>query len=290
MKKQIYSLFSAVPVLLLVAYLLTAALNGPETALVMRIPDAENCLPVLLSLQIEADYEPEAVKAQAIIARSNLYRQIEEKGLFTVLGETGRKVSSSFVPFYFSISMKDWECYEEAVTETENMVLSYENELRLVPYHEMSSGTTRDGAEVLHSEEYSYLKSVDSSADKSAPDYLSTSYVAARQMPKRLVIKSRDSAGYVTRLTADGASLEGEAFRQGMNLASSNFKVQIIGTRYRFLCKGKGHGLGFSQYGGNAMAESGADCEEILKTYFPVMELVDVHNMMPRSAEQSVTS
>lgn len=285
MKKQIYSFFSTVPVLLLAAYLFTAALNGPETALVMRIPDAENCLPVLLSLQIEADYEPEALKAQAIIARSNLYRQIEEKGLFTVLGEMGRKEDTSFISYYFPISMKEWECYEEAVTETEDMVLSYENELRLVPYHEISSGTTRDGTEVLHSEEYSYLKSVDSSVDKSAPDYLSASYVAARQMPKRLVIKSRDSAGYVTRLTADGASLEGEAFGQGMNLPSSNFKVQIIGTRYRFLCKGKGHGLGFSQFGGNAMAESGADCEEILKAYFPAMELGDVHNTTPGSKD-----
>lgn len=280
MKKQIYSFFSAVPALLLLAYILTAAFNGPETALVMRAPDAENCLPVLLSLQMKGDYEAEAVKAQAVIARSNLYRQIEEQGFFEVLRETGEKAGSSLVPFYFSISMEDWDCYEEAVAETEDMVLSYDNELRLVPYHEISSGTTRDGAEVLHSEEYSYLKSVDSSADKSAPDYLSASYVAARQMPKRLVIKSRDAAGYVTRLTADGSSLEGEAFRLGMDLASSNFKVQMIGTRYRFLCKGKGHGLGFSQYGGNAMAEAGADFEEILEAYFPAMELVDVHNII----------
>lgn len=280
MKKQISFFFSAVPVLLLLAYLITAAVNGPETALVLRSPEAENCLPVVLSFQIKGDYEPETVKAQAVIARSNLYRQIKEKGLFYVLGETGEKLEHSFVPFYVSLFMKDWEQYEEAVSETEGIVLTYENELRLVPYHEISSGTTRDGEEVLHSEEYSYLKSVDSSMDKSAPDYLSSSYVAARQMPKRLVIKNRDGAGYITRLTADGAPLEGEAFRLGMNLASSNFKVQKIGDQYRFLCKGKGHGLGFSQYGGNAMAESGETYEEILEAYFPAMELEDVHSVL----------
>lgn len=101
-------------------------------------------------------------------------------------------------------------------------------------------------------------------------------------MPKRLVLKSRDRAGYVTRLTADGNLLEGEAFRLGMGLSSANFKVQKIGTRYRFLCKGKGHGLGFSQYGGNVLAKSGSTCTEILEAYFPEMEIKNICDIVNR--------
>lgn len=47
----------------------------------------------------------------------------------------------------------------------------------------------------------------------------------------------------------------------------------------RFLCKGKGHGLGFSQYGGNEMAKKGSSWEEILETYFPEMEVEAVMEM-----------
>ena len=181
-----------------------------------------------------------------------------------------------------------WEMMKKADTLQENknaadatagQVLTYQGELKLVPYHQISSGMTRDGAEVFHNEEYSYLKSVDSSQDKDAPDYVNSTYVSASQLPARLVIKKRDSAGYVTALTADGSWLEGESFREGMHLASADFSMQKVGNAVRFLCKGKGHGLGFSQYGGNEMAKEDSSWEEILEAYFPEMELQNINSV-----------
>ena len=163
--------------------------------------------------------------------------------------------------------------YEKAVDATVGQVLTYNGKLKPVPYHEISNGKTRDGTEVFHSEEYAYLKSVDSSQDKESPDYINSTYVPVDQLPSNLVIKKRDSAGYVTALTADGNWLEGETFRQGLHLASADFSVQKVGKMARFLCKGKGHGLGFSQYGGNEMAKNGNSWEEILEAYFPEMEI-----------------
>ena len=55
--------------------------------------------------------------------------------------------------------------------------------------------------------------------------------------------------------------------------------MQKVGKMVRFLCKGKGHGLGFSQYGGNEMAKKGSSWEEILETYFPEMEVEAVMEM-----------
>lgn len=272
--KKLFSLWiSALPVLLLIPYLITAAFNGAETALVYRIPDGEMCLPVLLSLQIPGDYEPEALKAQAVIARSNLYLELAEgNSLPAVLKKAGEKVKNtySFLSFPF---FKDMELYGRAAEETKSQILTWKGEPKLVPYHAVSSGQTRDGEEAFHSGEYAYLKSVDSSIDREAPDYLKSVYVAAVRLPKELVIKSRDAAGYVTALTADGKTLEGEAFRRGMGLSSAAFRVQKIGNKIRFLCKGKGHGLGFSQYGGNQLAKDGSTWEEILTYYFPEMEI-----------------
>ena len=243
------------------------------------------------------------MKAQAVIARSNLYRRLaagEQAGkiMEEVSGEvTGKNTDRnsggeySFIldgtlsPGHLS---QIWEMMKKADTLQENknaadatagQVLTYQGELKLVPYHQISSGMTRDGAEVFHNEEYSYLKSVDSSQDKDAPDYVNSTYVSASQLPARLVIKKRDSAGYVTALTADGSWLEGESFREGMHLASADFSMQKVGNAVRFLCKGKGHGLGFSQYGGNEMAKEGSSWEEILEAYFPEMELQNINSV-----------
>ena len=121
--------------------------------------------------------------------------------------------------------------------------------------------------------QYSYLKSVDSSADKNSPFYLNSTYISQQQMPSSLNIREREASGYIKSLTADGNILEGEAFARGMGLASANFSIQKIGEQIRFLCKGRGHGLGFSQNGGNEMAKGGSDWKKILETYFPEMEL-----------------
>ena len=92
-------------------------------------------------------------------------------------------------------------------------------------------------------------------------------------MPSELNIEQRDASGHVVSLLADEDFLEGEAFAQGMGLASSDFSIQKVGGESRFLCKGRGHGLGFSQYGGNQLAREGKNWKEILETYFPAMEV-----------------
>ena len=164
-------------------------------------------------------------------------------------------------------------CYETAVKNTQGQILTVDGELKLVPYHEISAGETRDGEEAFHDSQYAYLKSVDSSADKDATEYLSSTYVSEQQLPKELAISSRDKRGYVQSLTADDNILEGTAFASGMGIASPAFSMQKLDGRIRFLSKGKGHGIGFSQYGGDVLAKEGKTWQEILHIYFPLMEI-----------------
>ena len=133
--------------------------------------------------------------------------------------------------------------------------------------------------EVFHNEDDSYLRSVHSLVDKNAKDYLNSVYINKNVLPERIEIKSRDSAGYVTEILADGKVLEGEAFRKGMGLTSSNFTIQKSGKEILFLCRGKGHGLGFSQYGGNEMAKESANAKEILQYYFPEMDVLNIKSV-----------
>ena len=266
-RKSVFNL-SKILVFALFPYLSVSVINGSERILLNYRPDSEVYLTAVLSCQISPDYELQTVEAQAVIARSNLFRKFaEEENRLDVLREMGKSIKNQW---------KWWisdEIYEDAVENTEGKVLLVDGKLDLVPYHEISGGTTRDGETVFGSSEYQYLKSVDSSADKNSPDYFSSTYISERQLPKELEIKERDSAGYVLSLQADDKILEGEMFALGMGLPSSNFSIQKTGSKVRFLCRGKGHGLGFSQYGGNELAKDGSLWDEILEEYFPDMDL-----------------
>lgn len=266
-RKSVFNL-SKILVFALLPYLSVSVINGSERILLNYRPDSEVYLTAVLSCQISPDYELQTVEAQAVIARSNLFRKFaEEENRLDVLREMGKSIKNQW----------EWwisdEIYEDAVENTEGKVLLVDGKLDLVPYHEISGGTTRDGETVFGSSEYQYLKSVDSSADKNSPDYFSSTYISERQLPKELEIKERDSAGYVLSLQADDKILEGEMFALGMGLPSANFSIQKTGSKVRFLCRGKGHGLGFSQYGGNELAKDGSLWEEILEEYFPEMEI-----------------
>ena len=312
MRKWFRSFYSSgmfIPFILLLPYMCTIALNGADKALLLHSPGVEDMVPLMLMVQMKGDYAEEAVKAQAVIARSEVYRRLEEgESEGEILDEVSESIAGknrerrveqmttatedeevlsfriaelnsgrSFVVGYGGVwkllsAVDKLQQYGAAAEATAGQVLTYNGKLKLVPYHEISSGKTRDGTEVFHSAEYGYLKSVESSQDREAPGYVNSAYVPASQLPAKLVVKKRDSAGYVTALTA-------ETFRQGMHLASADFSVQKVGKMVRFLCKGKGHGLGFSQYGGNEMAKKGSSWEEILETYFPEMEVEAVMEM-----------
>lgn len=81
-------------------------------------------------------------------------------------------------------------------------------------------------------------------------------------------ILEQDSAGYVKWLRIDEQQVGGEAFRKQLGLASACFSIEISETQARIICKGIGHGFGFSQYGANAMAIEGKNYRELIEYYF----------------------
>ena len=269
MKGRKQSWVTKIFLLLTLPYLVTVFVNGPEAVAVNKTTDMENILPIILSEQISPEYRIETLEAQAVIARSNFMRKIQEqKDTGSILREISNNVKQNG---------RVWKipevCYETAVKNTQGQILTVDGELKLVPYHEISAGETRDGEAAFHDPQYAYLKSVDSGADKDATEYLNSTYVSEQQLPKDLTISLRDKSGYVQSLMADENILEGTAFASGMGIASPAFSMQKLDDRMRFLSKGKGHGLGFSQYGGDALAKEGKTWQEILHIYFPLMEI-----------------
>lgn len=138
-RKSVFNL-SKILVFALLPYLSVSVINGSERILLNYRPDSEVYLTAVLSCQISPDYELQTVEAQAVIARSNLFRKFaEEENRLDVLREMGKSIKNQW---------KWWisdEIYEDAVENTEGKVLLVDGKLDLVPYHEISGARPETG-------------------------------------------------------------------------------------------------------------------------------------------------
>ena len=234
-----------------------------------ELSDTEKKVIRLVSEEMPGSYETEALKAQAVIARTNLYRdpdmEIKEN-------EDNLKENLDRITF--------------CVEDTRGEILTCKGEPIDAAYHAVSSKRTRNAAEVPGQEDKTYLASVDSSQDIKAEEYLTIVYMEKKEMaeklepllegekvdpeklPDSLKIRERDSAGYVTKIQYGEITLNGEAVRAALGLPSACFYFSQLEGRVRITVKGLGHGLGMSQYGANEMAKDGKDYREILNYYY----------------------
>ena len=160
-------------------------------ALLNRTADPEIILPIILKEQISSDYEEETLKAQAVIARSNLFRKLKNKN--EMEKEYKKLQEKNLEKWKICVFMdKKEQKFEDAVKSTKGQILTFNGEVKLVPYHEISAGQTRNGEIAFHDSEYAYLKGVDSSADKAASDYFNSVYINRQQLPEELKVKDRE--------------------------------------------------------------------------------------------------
>lgn len=152
-----------------------------------------------LAGSIDSNCETEALKAQAVMLRSSLYRKMQQED--TKLAELTTADSS-----YLSVAEQKnkWgDSYEEtekklleAVSQTKGVVAVYEGMPVMGCYHGMSAGMTRDGAEL--SDAYGYLKQADCSKNLSAASYIQTTKRRKEQTGELDVASvKKDQQGYV---------------------------------------------------------------------------------------------
>ncbi len=260
-------------------------LSGNETLRRGEVVDVESYLPLVMSGEIPWDYEDEMLKVQAVLARSSLYYALQEdtwnESGWQEMLDRGRENLDT------KAGQLAYERMQEAAEETEGLVLWYQGSICPGVFHRLSAGSTREGAAVYEDETHDYLTVVDSRQDAQSADYLQGRYFTEEALRQRLleywpdlilteesltdqlVIQNIDDQGYVLSIQVGNLVIGGELFRINLDLPSSNFTIQNMDDKIRFLCMGVGHGLGLSQYGGNVLAQEGKTYEEILLTYFP---------------------
>lgn len=235
----------------------------------------------------DMQYEIEALKAQAVLLRTELWR------LFVLSGDS--VVIQDDVTMYNqneTISADEKTLYEKAVRETDGIFLAYDGQPVKAAFFPVSSGQTRNAKEVWENSEYPYLISVECSQDIQADNYQSHTSVSKEEYC-RLVQElfevegtvqemwtapefTYDSAGYVIAADFHGHTCSGETFRNKFGLNSACFQMQWMDKSVVFHVKGVGHGFGMSQYGANRKAVSGENFDQILEEYFFNTELAKI--------------
>ena len=254
--------------------------------------DVEEYVLGVLPGTIPADYDPEALKVQAVLIRTNILKEMQEKNT-----EDAADLSYQYLTVEERIAMwgeRNYDNYEKrmeaAVVETAGMVIEQEGNLITAFYHEVSIGKTASAAEVLEND-ISYLQSVESNQDVEAKHYMNIipytwEEITEKQGDQNTETNVSEHAaqvdestenGFVKSFSVDGISYTGEEAMQIFQLSSTNFYVEMVEGGFRFICLGKGNCLGVSQYGANAMAQNGSSMEEIISYYYQEVSLVNLH-------------
>lgn len=236
-----------------------------------------------------AAYELEALKAQAVLLRTELWSFFLSHDGSLTLQDNAVLYSEA------ALSAEEEVLYEKAVYETDGIFLSYEGAPIKAAYFPVSNGWTRSAAEVWSSDSYPYLLGVECKQDILARDYQSQVTVSRKEYCRKVEelfegedivwevwkepVFSYDSTEYVTEVSfseGSGSSCSGETFRNLFGLSSASFRAEWREEAVIFYVKGVGHGFGMSQYGANNKAEEGASFEQILKDYFFRTELLKI--------------
>lgn len=288
----------------------------------------ETYLVGVLAATIPVNYEPETMKAQAVIARTYALKNIA-----TLRKQTSAttsfppKISHSYstkeigLSYIDPASLKTYmeksqyvsyiKSIKEAVKATKNEVITYKNKLITPLFFSTSAGTTRDPRAIWEIP-FPYLKSVKSKKDLASPDYLNITVDTIPNVISKLnqafqsrlldlketttqqreglslteenffdsvkVIK-RDPYGYVLTVCLGDIYISGESFANTLQLNSTNFYIEDYEDNVRFICNGKGHGIGFSQFGANELAKNKSTYTALLKYYYTDIAIKPLHKI-----------
>lgn len=264
--------------------------------------DLDTYIMGVVAANMPAGYHVEALKAQAVIARTYaLYNM----ALLTEEGYSDETFTTweLGIPYIDITDMKpywgatDYTTYyskiENAVQGTKGQVLVYKGELALPLFFETGTGYTRNSIEALNVD-IPYLTSVESSQDITSINYLKISeyYIPDlinllnNHFPEAILsddlffdevkVTERDSIGYIKTISLGNLTITGEEFAKALGLNSYNFTIEQYNGNVRVVCKGVGHGIGLSQYGSNAMAREGSLYTDILSRYYIGTEVISL--------------
>ncbi|MBI3814696.1 MAG: SpoIID/LytB domain-containing protein [Nitrospinae bacterium] len=258
-----------------------------DSLLVINEIDIEDYLKGVINEEISAKWHHESLKAQAVVARTYALYQKERRK------DNPYHLEATTADQVYGGARNEDERTNRAVEDTRGIVLTYDGRLAKAFYHSASGGITEDVTDVWGGEGESYLKPVKCDFDRDAPNYqwevemdkahietaFSRNGIRTDDISSIEIISftssKRVSELYITHRNGV-EKISGVDFRRIIGydtIKSTLFRVKENGGGFLFYGRGSGHGVGLCQWGAKGMAEKGYSFTDILKYYYPGIEI-----------------
>lgn len=248
--------------------------------------DLEEYITGVVAAEMPANFNMEALKAQAVAARTYAIKHLNGKysdikpekigQAYINQEEMKRRWGNNFNNYYNKI--------KTAVYSTKGLILEYNGEAIEAVFHSTSSGMT-ENSENVWGKSLPYIKSVESKVDEKAPNFCVEVSFEKNEFEDKIKkavngaekvnniydsfkITKRSSAGYVLEASFGNIKTKGSEIRTALGLRSTDFEIKRVDNKIIFTTKGYGHGAGMSQYGAEFMAQEGKSYKEILSHYY----------------------
>ena len=245
----------------------------------------------VLRAEMPASFQEDALRAQAVAARTYTYYKMSSGGNHGDTADicTDHSCCQAFLGKEKAADNwgKNAERYEakieNAVSATDGQVMLYGGAPILAVFHSSSAGETWNSGQVW-AQDLPYLQSVSSPEGEGVPNYYSTVELTEAEFREKFLAArpEADLSGpasgwirdpvmdgvHVESITIGGVSVSGPSVRSIFGLRSASFTAEAGDGKITFYVTGYGHGVGLSQYGANAMAEAGSTWREILEHYY----------------------
>ncbi len=269
--------------------------------------DLEEYVKGVVAAEMPAEFELEALKAQAVAARTYAVKHMHRFGGPGVSGQPEADVSTDHgqdqawqdenelkARWGLLNYPRYWRKIDRAVMETAGLIITYGGEPISAVFHSTCGERTAAAKEVWGFD-YPYLQSVSCQWDKASPRYTDRREISFGELAQSLgdeagVLAATQSgtgavaqviditeSGRVGRIRIGSQILTGLEARAKLGLRSANFTVEATPDGVVFHTVGYGHGVGLCQYGANGMAKAGRDFRQIITYYYTGVGLQNIY-------------
>lgn len=244
----------------------------------------ENYIIGVVAAEMPATFSSEALKAQAVAARTFAYEKLVNKtiDINDIENDKGQAYISKeeMKEIWKDRYEENYKKISNAVIETRGEIITYNDKPIKSYYFSMSNGKTEESKNVFG--ELNYLVSVDSSWDKNVDNYIVEKKISKEDFISKIELNSnnieineikRNDTNHVELIVINNIKISGIEFRKKLELRSTDFDINILDDYIIIKTRGYGHGVGMSQYGANAMALEGKKYNDILNYYYHDIEI-----------------
>ncbi len=257
----------------------------------------------VVSAEMPADYELEALKAQAVVARTYTIYKVNHKKHDnadicddSTCCQAWVSKEDRLARWEESKRESNWQKIEQCVKETKGKIITYQNEPINAFFHANSGGKTELPVNVWGGSDLPYLQVVETAGEEGYSQYASEIEFSNEELINKLKEKYEDiqidfSNGEEIKILeyTDGSrvktirfgnhEISGVEARTLFGLKSTNFEIIKEADKIKFTVKGYGHGVGMSQTGSDTMAKQGSNYEEIIHHFYANVEIKEINSL-----------